>query len=101
MISIHPERRVILTLRPGPPDSASAVWSRPQARPGTTVSWRPIAKDGADLPALQGPVRPASIAMGTGETADFAFTPSASDYTLEVVSQLQGWVLQVPIIARR
>jgi FtsP/CotA-like multicopper oxidase with cupredoxin domain len=101
MISIHPERRVILTLRAGPPDSASVVWSSPQARPGTTVSWRPIAKDGADLPALQGPVRPASIAMGTGETADFAFTPSAGEYTLEVVSQLRGWVLQVPIAVPR
>jgi manganese oxidase len=42
----------------------------------TTVSWTPIAKDGADLPVHQRMPRPAEFEMEVGETADFAFTPA-------------------------
>ena len=41
-----------------------------------TMSWRALAKDGADLPASQATSRPASVLMGPGETADFEFTPA-------------------------
>ena len=38
--------------------------------------WRPVARDGADLPlALRG-ARPALTSMGPGETADYAFVPT-------------------------
>lgn len=60
--------------------------------------WRPIAKDGADLPASQSAVRPASILMGPGETADFLFTPTrAGAMKLDVVTHLDGWRVTVPI----
>ena len=40
------------------------------------VRWRPVAKDGADLPPHQAVMRPAVILMGPGETADFELTVS-------------------------
>ena len=52
-------------------------------RPAT---WRPIAKDGADLPAGQRDLRPAQLTLGVGETYDFEFSPEAAgELTLEVV----------------
>lgn len=39
------------------------------------ASWRPIAKDGADLPPSQRIVRPALQLIGVGETYDFELTP--------------------------
>jgi FtsP/CotA-like multicopper oxidase with cupredoxin domain len=41
-----------------------------------TVTWRPIAKDGADLPAHQAVSAPATYVIDVGETADFEFRPT-------------------------
>ena len=61
-------------------------------------TWRAIAKDGADLPARQAVVKRARILMGPGETADFEFTPTiAGDLLLDVVTDLKGWRVSVPI----
>ena len=47
--------------------------------------WRPIAKDGADLPAAQAVPRPAQQIVAVGETYDFEFAPSApGDMQLEL-----------------
>ncbi|HJU65881.1 MAG TPA: hypothetical protein VJ596_09400, partial [Gemmatimonadaceae bacterium] len=54
---------------------------------GVPVRWRPIAKDGADLPAHQAIARPAVVAMGTGETADFEISVAEpGELSLEIVS---------------
>lgn len=45
-------------------------------RDTTTSSWRPIAKDGADLPMAKRTVGPAQFRIDAGETYDFAFTPT-------------------------
>src|SRR6266852_5791558 len=42
---------------------------------GIPVIWRPIAKDGADLPAGQRELCPAQVTVGVGETYDFEFRP--------------------------
>jgi hypothetical protein len=43
----------------------------------TRLAWRPIAKDGAELPAAAKIERPARLRrFGTGETYDFAWTPA-------------------------
>jgi FtsP/CotA-like multicopper oxidase with cupredoxin domain len=39
------------------------------------VTWRAIAKDGADLPPHQATVRPSRQRIAVGETCDFEFTP--------------------------
>ena len=41
----------------------------------TPVTWRALAKDGADLPAALATMRPARQSVSVGETYDFEFTP--------------------------
>jgi manganese oxidase len=67
----------ITTGRPG---------TRIELRQDTTlVTWRPLAKDGADLPAARRVVRPARQALSIGETMDVEFFPTAAgEYLLEV-----------------
>ena len=48
------------------------------------VRWRPVAKDGADLPPSQATTRPARLQLGPGETWDFLWTPARGRYTLKV-----------------
>ena len=59
----------------------------------TLVSWRPLARDGADLPARFQHELPARTPMTIGETADFAFLPSAGGNWRLVVRALVGTVL--------
>jgi FtsP/CotA-like multicopper oxidase with cupredoxin domain len=50
--------------------------------------WRPVAKDGADLPEAVRTVRPAQQIVTMGETYDFEFTPEQKgDLRLEVRTQ--------------
>jgi manganese oxidase len=70
--------------------------------PGRVQEWRPVAKAGADLPPSQAVRGPARIRLGTGEAADFELTPEASGtLALEVVTDLEGWSVTVPIVVRR
>ncbi|MGQ0537870.1 MAG: multicopper oxidase domain-containing protein [Gemmatimonadaceae bacterium] len=49
--------------------------------------WRALAKDGAELPAVQASVRPALLVIRPGETYDFEITPaSAGPLALTVTS---------------
>ena len=65
------------------------------------LHWRPIAKDGADLPPALTVSRPAHLVTGPGETADFEFTPSEPGrLRLEVKSRAPGWYVPVPIQVR-
>jgi hypothetical protein len=53
---------------------------------GGPVTWRAIAKDGADLPPSQATKRPASQIISVGETYDFEYEPTApGDLRLEVI----------------
>jgi len=61
---------VTLTARP---DSAFATRSETML-----AEWRPLAKDGADLPAQARAPRAARQVMGMGETYDFEFTPGSA-----------------------
>lgn len=78
LINIHPEWRVQFSLGTD-----------------TTVSmWRPIAKDGADLPESQRTARAAFLLTGPGETADFEFTPTEpGDLVLSVRTRISGWAI--------
>jgi FtsP/CotA-like multicopper oxidase with cupredoxin domain len=83
LININPDWRVIFSLMS---DSALATW-------------RPIAKDGADLPPIQRHLRSAYLLTGPGETADFEFTPTApGDLRLETKTQMPGWI--IPVVVR-
>ena len=83
LININPDWRVVFSLTS---DSAMA-------------RWRPVAKDGADLPPSQRGLRPAWLLTGPGETADFEYTPRVrGDLRLEVKTLLPGWI--VPVVVR-
>jgi FtsP/CotA-like multicopper oxidase with cupredoxin domain len=65
------------------------------------LEWRPVAKDGADLPESQRKPIPARLLAGPGETADFEFTPKAAgEVRLEITSHGTGWHLLQEIRVR-
>jgi FtsP/CotA-like multicopper oxidase with cupredoxin domain len=85
LININPDWRVIFSLTS---DSALA-------------RWRPVARDGADLPPSQRGPRPAWLLTGPGMTADFEFTPrTRGDLRFEVKTLLSGWIVPVTVRVR-
>jgi FtsP/CotA-like multicopper oxidase with cupredoxin domain len=66
------------------------------------VRWRPLARDGADLPAALRAPTTALLEMGPGETADFTYTPTRpGDMTLEVwIDRGIRIALPVEVVAR-
>jgi len=54
------------------------------------VTWRAVAKDGADLPPSQALVRPARQIIGVGEAYDFEFNPREPGDLRLVVKDLAG-----------
>jgi FtsP/CotA-like multicopper oxidase with cupredoxin domain len=58
-------------------------------RDSSIVSWRQIAKDGADLPASQRKLVPAVRALDVGETADVVVRPSRGEYHLVAAKDLK------------
>nr|MBA2626767.1 multicopper oxidase domain-containing protein [Gemmatimonadales bacterium] len=53
-------------------------------RGDSLVSWRGVAKDGADLPSSQAVMRAAEQVIQVGETYDFEFVPAAGEYRLVI-----------------
>lgn len=51
-------------------------------RESKLVTWRAVAKDGAELPAAQAKVQPSKVSMMAGETYDYEFTPTPGEYML-------------------
>lgn len=82
LINIFPDWRVWITLKRG----------------DTAVAWRAIASDGADLPPHLAVIQDARVRLGTGEAADFLFSPiEPGDLSLDVVSDIDGWSVHVPL----
>ncbi len=71
----------------------------PGASPFGQQMWRPLAKDGAALPAAQTAPRPAQQRVTVGETYDFEVRPTRP-LLLEVRTPDGGWLFQVPIRVR-
>ncbi|HWA17002.1 MAG TPA: multicopper oxidase domain-containing protein [Gemmatimonadales bacterium] len=65
------------------------------------LRWRPVAKDGADLPSYQRQERAAVIFMGPGESADFEVTPSGEG-ALQLLARVPASdvKLAVPVAVR-
>ncbi len=62
-------------------------------RDTSVVTWRALAKDGADLPLSQATTRPARQFVQVGETYDFTFRADPGEYRL--VAILRGTAIQV------
>jgi hypothetical protein len=76
LINIHPDWRVEFAL----------------GTDTTLAQWRPVSKDGADLPKSQTTPRAAYLLTGPGETADFEFTPLNPGFMrLQVRTRIAGW----------
>jgi FtsP/CotA-like multicopper oxidase with cupredoxin domain len=72
-----------------------------QYRFGTDTSvarWRPLARDGADLPPALRSLTPARLAMGPGETADFLYVPTRPGQMMLEVWIEQGQRVALPVI---
>jgi hypothetical protein len=62
------------------------------------VRWRPLARDGADLPTSLRSLQLARLQMGPGETADFIFTPTRpGSLTMEVWIGRGGLRIALPV----
>lgn len=65
------------------------------------LSWRAVAKDGAELPPERATVRPAVLQFGNGETYDFEFEPTVPGELTITVTAANGAVLAtVPVRVR-
>ncbi|NIP83950.1 MAG: multicopper oxidase domain-containing protein [Gemmatimonadetes bacterium] len=63
---------------------------------GEPVTWRAVAKDGADLPPALVREVPAELRIDVGETYDFLWTPEPGDYTLRVVTTFDRGTFAFP-----
>ena len=67
-------------------------------RGDSVLSWRALAKDGAELPPHQQTVRTADFIAGPGETMDFEYRPVAPGVLRLLVMQRTGiWKMELPI----
>jgi hypothetical protein len=65
---------------------------------GEPVNWKPLAKDGADLPSFQQMIKPAlKQPISVGQTLDFGFTPEVSGDYIFQINSMYGFI-QPPII---
>jgi FtsP/CotA-like multicopper oxidase with cupredoxin domain len=83
-----PQRLRIINMTTRRPRTRVELW-----HDSTLVMWRPLAKDGADLPARFQAVTPARAPISIGETGDFEFLPSVGGDWRVVVRARIGTVL--------
>jgi FtsP/CotA-like multicopper oxidase with cupredoxin domain len=81
------------------PNDIVAVSLRTEATP---VTWRPLAKDGAELPAPRSTPGSAALIIGVGETYDFEYEapPGRQALWLEVRSSGGKWLAQGRVVFR-
>lgn len=62
----------------------------------TVLNWRPLAKDGADLPAAMLLAAPSTVgAIGAGETYDFLWTPDRPmEAVLTMANEAEGFAIR-------
>ena len=75
---------------------------RVELKQGTQFqTWRPVAKDGMDIPKERSIVGRAFVQMGNGETYDFEFIPAAAgEFRIEVLSAPGLLLATQPIVVK-
>ena len=67
----------------------------------TPVTWRPLTKDGAPVPEVDGQPGPAKVRIAVGETYDFEYAPPArATLWLEVRTSGGRWQSQARVLVR-
>lgn len=83
----------LINITTGRPTLRYELW-----QDSTLVTWRPLAKDGADVSASRRVVRPARQVLGIGETMDVEFFPTrAGLYRLEIRTPLGTLLGTMPL----
>jgi len=68
---------------------------------GSPANWKPLAKDGADLPSYQQIIRRAlDQPISVGQTLDFGFTPDMAGEYLFQVSDSYGFLTPIKMVIR-
>jgi len=68
---------------------------------GNPVNWKPLAKDGADLPSYQQIIRTAlNQPISVGQTLDFEFTPESVGEYLFKVGSTYGFLTPINMVLR-
>jgi len=68
---------------------------------GSPANWKPLAKDGADLPSYQQIIRRAlDQPISVGQTLDFGFTPDMAGQYLFQVSDSYGFLTPIKMVIR-
>ena len=68
---------------------------------GSPANWKPLAKDGADLPSYQQIIRPAlNQPISVGQTLDFGFIPDKAGEYLFQVSDSYGFLTPINMVIR-
>ena len=70
-------------------------------RDSTLMTWRPVAKDGMDLPPERATMRPARQQMGNGETYDFEVVPVSGGDLRLVINAVAGALLASMVVRVR
>lgn len=66
---------------------------------GKPVNWKPLAKDGADLPSYQQIIKPAlKQPISVGQTLDFGFTPDRAGEYLFQVGSTYGFLTPINMV---
>jgi manganese oxidase len=63
------------------------------------IMWKAVAKDGADLPASQSTMQPATLLFGSGEIYDFLYTPAKTE-ELKVRYGQRPYIVNVAVHVR-
>jgi FtsP/CotA-like multicopper oxidase with cupredoxin domain len=71
-------------------------------RSGAAASWRPLAKDGAAVPAVEAGLGPSQVQVAVGETYDFEYDtpPAPTTLWLEVRAGSGRWQSQGRVLVR-
>jgi FtsP/CotA-like multicopper oxidase with cupredoxin domain len=68
-------------------------------REDSTVHWKALAKDGAELPPRAQVMQPAAFITGPGQTMDFEYRPTAPGVLLfQVRHRVDNWKTHLPIV---
>jgi len=71
-------------------------------REDSTVHWKSLAKDGAELPVHAQVMQPAAFITGPGQTMDFEYRPTAPGVLmLQVSHRTDPWKTWLPILVER
>jgi FtsP/CotA-like multicopper oxidase with cupredoxin domain len=97
----RPARLRLINLSTADPVPFFCLTARPDstligAKDTMIVNWRPVAKDGFDLPSAMQSPRPARQMISMGETYDFEYTPQRTG-TLRLEVRTRQLVVRVPI----